>query len=113
MIHESRWDIGEQVVTKNASPRRLSGVIAASSRTVVFGVLTFASAAFPTVVPMSQPHSVLEIIRVTRKDAPGPRPAVLDRSDTRQGMSTGRLAALFPVLFEPSEDDAGDPHFMD
>jgi hypothetical protein len=62
---------------------------------------------------MSRPQSVLEIIRVARKDIRRDRSGTSEHSDTQHGLSTGRLAALFPALFAPAEEDGGDdPFFM-
>jgi hypothetical protein len=81
--------------------------------TVVLSMIAIGGTAFPTASPVSRSQSVLEVIRVERKDVRRSHRPRSESSDTQLGMSTSRLAALFPVLFEPADEDGGgEPFFM-
>jgi hypothetical protein len=110
---ETRWDIGEQVVQRVRSARPLSGIIASSAVHVVFSVLAIGGSAAKT-VQMSDPTPALRVVRLERMDLNNKKSRSSDGSDTRQGMSTGRLAKLFPVLFQEAEaEEDSEPFLLD
>lgn len=110
--NSTRWDIGEEVVTRTTVARPLVGAIAASSINIVFGVLTLAGLGFPQTTVANR-SAVLEVIRVERRDVQTEVHSGRHAGDTQHGMSTGRLAAVFPSLFEPAHDEDNiEPFFM-
>jgi len=107
-----RWDIGDEVVTRSAVARPLRNVIVSSAAQIVFTVLAITG---PSVLPAltSHPHSVIQRIRIPRRDIQRESRRPTGIADARVGISTGRLANLFPVYFRPSDDeDEGEPFFM-
>ena len=111
MTTEARWDIGEQVVQRAKSVRPLSGIIASSAAHVIFAVLSTGGASAQT-VQVSNPMPALRIVRFERMDLKGKKVRPVDGSDTQQGMSTGRLAKLFPVLFKETEAEEDSEPFL-
>jgi hypothetical protein len=111
---QKRWDIGDEIVVRTQHPRPLVGTVASSAIQIVFAALTVTG---PSLQPaqVSTSKAVLDVVRIPRKDVRIERGATRrsDRSDTNIGMSTGRLANLFPRLFRPTEEeDECNPLFM-
>jgi hypothetical protein len=108
---QTRWDIGEQVVQRSRFIRPLSGAIASSAVHVVFSVLALGGASTSS-SQISDPTPSLRVVQFERKDLKSVRPRPSDGSDTLQGMSTGRLAKLFPVLFCKIEGEEDSEPFL-
>jgi len=110
---ETRWDIGEQVLQRSRTARPLSGVIASSAVHVVFGVLAIGGATTAAQsVHVSDPAPALRVVRFERRDLKSKQPHLQQGADTQQGMSTGRLAGLFPVLFKEVEAEEDSEPFL-
>lgn len=110
---ETRWDIADEVTVRVKTARPLRGLRASSAMYVVFGLL---AAAGPTVLlaQTTRSRAVLEHIRINRKDVQCETRAGSAEADTNLGMSTRRVATLFPALFKPAvedQDDEGAPFF--
>jgi len=112
----SRWDVGEEVVTRSASAQVIREFVASSTVKVVFGALLIVAPNAALHTPYtSAPRAIIETIKVPRRlPASADRPAPSsDGTDTRVGVSTGRLAEMFPRLFEPAPaEENDDPIFL-
>jgi hypothetical protein len=112
------WDVGEQVVVRKKEPRSLAGIVASSAAHVAFAALTVLTV--PNAVFTSQPTPVMKVVRIARRDLARPKPpgrasAGSSEVDTAVGMSTGKLAQLFPRVFSrPTEDEEAEsePFFL-
>jgi hypothetical protein len=112
------WDVGEQVVVRKKEPRSLAGKIVASSAThVAFAALTVLTVTNATFT--SQPTPVMKVVRIARRDLATPKPpgraaASSSEVDTAVGLSTGKLAQLFPKVFvrSPEEEADSEPFFL-
>ena len=120
---ERTWDIcdeSEAVVVKKAESRPIRRLgIPSSAVQVVFGVLTIITPSTATDRPMafiSKPEAIVETLIVPRADVPGRQAheSQAQATDARVGLSTGRLADLFPVLFEPVTEENSEeaPFFL-
>jgi hypothetical protein len=118
MTQESKWDVGEEVVTRKVGISTAKRFVASSAVNVVFGALMVINP-FSTgqigLTYVSTPHAVLETVRVVRsatRKSPQ-RSTSADGTDTQVGMSTRKLAEVFPRLFEPApEEDVEDQFFF-
>jgi hypothetical protein len=111
LTNTMKWDVVDEVVTRTAATRPVRAFVASSATQAAFSVLMLigASSNGPgNLSYISAPHPVLEAVRIERT-APRPPlrrlPHQANETDTSVGMSTGRLADLFPRLFRPTSDD--------
>ena len=119
MTNETRWDFGEQVVTKRPVKATFRGEnVISSAAHVVFAALVILASG--EVVERGYAASiatpVLERITVPRMDIHSPPSKVTDDDcDTNVGMSSGRLAEQFAMLFRPMDDvdEPGEPVSLD
>ena len=98
----------------------LRGFVASSTVKIAFGAFMIISPVpneSTSLSYISTPHAVIETVRVDRpvaKKVPSRRSPSADGTDTNVGMSTGRLAEVFPRLFEPAPDEETEdqPFFL-
>jgi hypothetical protein len=112
-----RWDVGDEVVTR--APRSpIRSFIASTAVTLVVPLMAIVTQpGFPKELAfVSKPYAIVETIRINRKAQPrvSRRDSMADGTDTRIGMSTARLAEVFPRLFAPlpADDEPDEPPFF-
>jgi hypothetical protein len=114
-----RWDVGDEVVTRGTGSVLRDFVVSTAVSLVVFSsLMAFETqrGALREFAFSSPPRAVVEILRIPRK-ARAPvsrRDSPIDGTDSRIGMSTARLAEIFPRLFVPVpvDDETDDPPFF-
>ena len=115
------WDVGDQVVVRRKEARSLAGIVVSSAAQIAFGVLTVLAASDADHLPTftSQPTPIMKVVRIARRDLATPKPpgrafAASSEVDAVVGLSTGKLAQLFPKVFvQPTEDEAeSEPFFL-
>lgn len=117
-VSATRWDVGDEVVTRGAGSVLRDFVVSTAVTLVVFSSLmaveTQRGAAASEFAFSSPPRAIIEILRISRK-ARAPvsrRDSPAGGTDTSIGMSTARLAEIFPRLFVPVDDETDDPPFF-
>jgi hypothetical protein len=116
-VSAQRWDVGDEVVTR--APRSpIRDFVASTAVTLIVSLMAIdvqpglpKESAF-----VSSPYAVVETIRINRHPQRGVsrRDSTADGTDTRIGMSTGKLAEVFPRLFAPlpADDEPDEPPFF-
>jgi hypothetical protein len=109
------WDVVEEVVTRTREAP-IASVIATSAVTMLFCAIAPAALrpACDSMVTASSDLAIIERVRIQRRDNIGKTRICHDETDTRIGVSTGRLAELATRVLKPTqaEDAEGEPFFL-